>query len=56
MATIWTLKTGSNLGIFAENATITFALPVNTVSNTISTVKVITGKLPGGLRIEGYIL
>ena len=53
MATIWTLKTGSNLGIFAENATIRFALPVNTVSNTISTVKVISGSLPGGLRIEG---
>ena len=56
MATIWTLKTGSNLGIFAENATIRFALPVNTVSNTISTVKVISGSLPGGLRIEGLYI
>ena len=56
MATIWTLKTGSNLGIFAENATIGIALPVNTVSNTISTVKVISGNLPGGLRIEGLYI
>ena len=53
MATIWTQKTGSNLGIFAENATIRFALPLNTVSNTISTVKVISGSLPGGLRLDG---
>lgn len=56
MATIWTRKTGSNLGIFAENATITLALPLNTVSNTISTVKVISGSLPGGLRIEGLYI
>lgn len=53
MASIWTLNTGSRLGVFAENATIRFALPLNTASNTISNVKVISGELPGGLRIDG---
>jgi len=56
MATIWTRKTGSNLGVFAENATVRFALPLNTTSNTITNVKLITGSLPGGLRLEGLFI
>ena len=56
MATIWTRTTGSNLGIFAENATIRFALPLNTTSNTITNVAVISGALPGGLRIDGLYI
>lgn len=56
MAQIWTRKTGSNLGVFAENATVRFALPLNTTSNTITNVSVITGSLPGGLRLDGLFI
>lgn len=56
MAQIWTRKTGSNLGVFAENATVRFALPLNTTSNTITNVSVITGSLPGGLRLDGVFI
>lgn len=57
MPQIWTQKTGTTLGTFAENDSIRLAFPLNTTSNTISTVKVITGSLPPGLRIDGlYIL
>jgi len=56
MAQIWTVKTGKNLGVFAENATVRFALPLNTTSNTITDVKIITGSLPGGLRLDGLYI
>jgi len=56
MSVIWTRKTGTNLGIFAENASVRVALPLNTSSNTIDNVQVISGKLPPGLRIEGLYI
>jgi len=56
MATIWTQQTNTTLGIFAENAAVRIALPLNTISNTIDTVEVISGKLPGGLRLEGLFI
>lgn len=56
MADIWTQKTGTQLGIFAENESIRLAFPLNTTSNTISKVEVISGKLPPGLRIEGLYI
>jgi len=56
MATIWTQKSGTQLGLFAENETIRLAFPLNTSSNTITNVEVISGKLPPGLRIEGLYI
>lgn len=56
MATLWTVKTGQRLGVFAENDTVRTALPLNTTSNTITNVKLITGNLPGGLRLDGLYL
>lgn len=53
MANIWTVKTNHELGVYAERVSTTIALPLNTTNFTISTVKVISGSLPGGLRIEG---
>tara|TARA_B100001287_G_scaffold103125_1_gene86671 strand:- start:1978 stop:4935 length:2958 start_codon:yes stop_codon:yes gene_type:complete len=48
MAHLWTVNTGHNLGTYQESITQTIALPV--VTGT--TIKLISGKLPGGLRIE----
>ena len=53
MANIWTVKTNHELGVYAERVSTTIALPLNTTNFTISSVKVISGSLPGGLRIEG---
>ena len=48
MAHLWTVITGHNLGTYQESITQTIALPV--VTGT--TISLISGKLPGGLRIE----
>ena len=49
MAQLWTVKPGHNLGTYQESITQTIALPV--VAGC--TLSLISGKLPGGLRIEG---
>ena len=48
MAHLWTVNTGHNLGTYQESITQTIALPV--VTGT--TISLISGKIPGGLRIE----
>ena len=48
MAHLWTVNTGHNLGTYQESITQTIALPV--VTGTA--IQLISGKLPGGLRIE----
>lgn len=53
MANIWTVQTNHELGVFAERVSTTIALPLNTTNFTISSVKIISGSLPAGLRIEG---
>ncbi len=45
--TLWTVNTGHSLGTFQESVTQTIPLPVNTVDS----LTLITGSLPGGLRI-----
>lgn len=48
MAHLWTVNTGHNLGTYQESITQTVPLPV--VSGC--TLELISGRLPGGLRIE----
>ena len=45
---LWTVATGYNLGTFQEGTTQSIPLPVQ---NT-PTLKLISGELPAGLRIE----
>jgi len=45
---LWTVNTGHSLGTFQESVTQTIPLPVNTVDS----LTLISGSLPGGLRIE----
>ena len=45
---VWTVNSGHSLGTFQESVTQTIALPVNTVDS----LTLISGSLPGGLRIE----
>ena len=47
MSELWTVNTGHNLGTYNESITQTIALPINTVDS----VTLISGSLPGGLRI-----
>lgn len=49
--TIWTEDTGYSFGVFDERTTQAFDLPVS--STTGITFKVISGKLPPGMRIKG---
>ena len=49
MAQLWTVKPGHNLGTYQESITQTIALPITTGC----TLSLISGKLPGGLRISG---
>ena len=49
MAQLWTVNPGHNLGTYQESITQTIALPVVTGC----TLSLISGKLPGGLRISG---
>tara|TARA_E500000178_G_scaffold356004_1_gene431026 strand:- start:1527 stop:4070 length:2544 start_codon:yes stop_codon:yes gene_type:complete len=53
MANIWTVKTNHELGVYAERVSTTIALPLNTTNFTISSVTLISGSLPAGLRIDG---
>ncbi len=47
MSELWTVNTGHNLGTYNESITQTIALPINTVDS----LTLISGSLPGGLRI-----
>ena len=47
MSELWTVNTGHNLGTYSESITQTIALPINTVDS----VTLISGSIPGGLRI-----
>ena len=49
MAQLWTVSTGYNLGTFQESITQTIPLPVSAGS----TLTLISGAIPSGLRIEG---
>ncbi len=45
---LWTVNSGHSLGTFQESVTQTIPLPVNTVDS----LTLISGNIPGGLRIE----
>ena len=45
---LWTVNTGHSLGTFQESVTQTIPLPVNTVDS----LTLISGSIPGGLRIQ----
>ena len=47
MSNLWTVNTGHNLGTYQESITQTIPLPINTVDS----LTLISGALPGGLRI-----
>ncbi len=48
--TLWTVNTGHSLGTFQESLTQTISLPV---VNTVDSISLISGQLPGGLRLTG---
>ena len=48
--TLWTVNTGHSLGTIQESLTQTVALPVD---QTVDSITLISGKLPGGLRLSG---
>ena len=48
MSNLWTVNTGHNLGTYQESITQTIPLPINTVDS----LTLISGALPGGLRIS----
>jgi len=52
MSNLWTLPTGVSLGTLAERTPTTIALPLNTVDS----VTLIAGALPGGLRLSNFTL
>jgi len=49
---VWTKLSGYSFGIFQERSTLELNLPVD-LSASVSNFRVISGKLPGGLRISG---
>jgi hypothetical protein len=49
---VWTQKSGYSFGTFQERSTLALNLPVN-LSAGVSNFRVISGNLPGGLRISG---
>ena len=53
MLNVWTLPTGSSLGTFQERLSLSLNLPTLPLTGNLSgvTFTVISGKLPGGLRI-----
>jgi len=55
MLNVWTLKSGSSLGIFQERISLSVNLPTVPLTGNLSgvTFSVISGKLPGGTRIFG---
>ena len=48
---VWTQRSGYSIGSFQEHATIDIQLPVSNDAGVTYTV--ISGALPGGLRISG---
>ena len=48
MSDLWTVNSGHSLGTFQESVTQTIPLPVNAVDS----LTLISGSLPGGLRID----
>ena len=54
MLNVWTLKSGSSLGTFQERELFSLDLPTLPLTGELSgvTFKVISGSLPGGLRIS----
>ena len=48
MSNLWTVNTGHDLGTYQESITQTILLPVNEVDS----LTIISGQIPGGLRIE----
>lgn len=50
---LWTVNTGHSLGTYNESIVQTIELPV---SNTVDTITLISGDLPGGLRLVGTTL
>jgi hypothetical protein len=48
--TLWTVNTGHSLGTIQESLTQTVVLPVD---QTVDSITLISGKLPGGLRLNG---
>lgn len=55
MVDLWTENSGSSLGIIPERVTASIPLPVNN-TYTFSSIEVISGQLPPGLRIEGNLI
>lgn len=53
MALSWTLPNGSSLGIKEEQKTTSIALPIANTDLQNTTVEVISGSLPPGLRVDG---
>ena len=53
MTNLWTVNTDYNLGTYDEGRTLSVALPVDA---SVDSVSLISGNLPGGLRLEGNIL
>ena len=49
---VWTQQSGYSFGTFQERSTLELNLPVD-LSAGVSNFRVISGKLPGGLRISG---
>lgn len=54
MADLWSVKSGTSLGIIEERITASIPVPVNPTYQ--SDLTVISGSLPPGLRLEGYEL
>jgi hypothetical protein len=48
--TLWTVNTGHSLGTIQEGVTQTVSLPID---STVDSITLISGKLPGGLRLSG---
>jgi hypothetical protein len=55
MLNVWTLKTGSSLGTYQERISLSYNLPTQPLTGNLTgvTFTVISGSLPGGLRIVG---
>lgn len=53
MTELWTVSSGHNLGTYEEGRTLSVPLPVD---STVDNVNLISGNLPGGLRLENNFL
>lgn len=51
--TLWTVRTGTSLGTYNESIVQTIDLPVD---NAVDSISLISGTIPGGLRLEGTVL